>query len=356
MQKKVTLKDIASQAGLSPSSVSMILNHRSIDRFNNETVERVFAIAKSLNYKSVKGSNYTLIKPSSTLIIIICPSVFNPFYTTIIQGIEKEARKNGFITSVRTTYWDTNTESFIIEQAHKLKVAGVIFAMIPQQPDLAYKLSRKIPVVAIGDRRNDLELATVDINNFNAGQLLGRHLLELNHRKIAYISTTLNEQHSSRLRRCQGLQAACKHYNDAQVNIITKDITPEFELENVEIEYTTGYELANICLDKYPDTTAIVAINDMVAYGVYNAIYERGLRIPEDISICGFDNIFPSKLYGVSLTTIDNSLTECGKSAFNLLQEEIRSYEHNGNFDSITHVEYKCHLIRRQSTDYAKNK
>ena len=348
MPKKVTLKDIAAKAGLSPASVSMILNRRSIDRFNAETVEQVYAIATELGYKSSKEKAYALVRPSDTLIIIICPSLFNPFYTTIIQGIEIAARKQGFVTSVRTTYWDTDTEKFIMEQARKFNVAGVIFAMIPQQPQLAYQLSKYLPVVAIGDRRSDLELATVDMNNFTAGQLIGKHLTDLGHKHVAYLSTTLNDQHTSRVRRYQGLEDAC-----AKLSLFTQEITPDYELSHVEVEYSTGYELAKRCLDAAPETTAIVAINDMVAYGAYNAIIDSGLRIPDDISLCGFDNIFPSYLRGVSLTTIDNSLTECGKSAFKLLQEEIASYEHHGKFEPITHVEYKCRLVARSSSGTA---
>lgn len=356
MAKKVTLKDIAAAAGISPASVSMILNRRSIDRFNKETVEQVFALVESMGYQSSKGKNYSLVKPSDTLITIVCPSVFNPFYTTIIQGIEIAARKQGFVTSVHTTYWDTETEKFIMEQARKFNVAGVIFAMIPQQPQLAYELGRKLPVVAIGDRRGDLELATVDMNNFTAGQLMGKHLLEYGHRNIAYISTTLNEQHTSRVRRCQGLEAACKAYQGAGLKVFTKEITPDYEISNVDVEYTTGYELATTCLRQSPETTAIVAINDMVAYGAYDAICDQGLRIPEDISLCGFDNIFPSRLQGIGLTTIDNSLTECGKSAFHLLEEEIANYERHGKFQSITHVEYKCRLVPRKSSGPAPQK
>ena len=352
MPKKVTLKDIAAQAGLSPASVSMILNRRSIDRFNAETVQNVFALAESMGYKSSKEKTYALIKPSDTLIVIVCPSLFNPFYTTIIQGIEIAARKKGYVTSVRTTYWDTDTERFIIEQARKFNVAGVIFAMIPQQPQLAYELSKHVPVVAIGDRRGDLELATVDMNNFTAGQLIGRHLTELGHKHIAYLSTTLNDQHTSRVRRCQGLENVCAAAN-VRLKVFTKEITPDYELSHVDVEYTTGYELTCKCLEQSPETTAIVTINDMVGYGAYNALHDKGLRIPEDISICGFDNIFPSHLAGVELTTIDNSLTDCGKSAFKLLQEEIASYEHHGKFQSITHVEYKCRLIARSSSGIA---
>lgn len=354
MNKKVTLKDIAREANLSPASVSMILNRRSIDRFNQETVELVFELAEKMGYKSSKGKSFALIKPSDTLIIVVCPSLVNPFYTTIIQGIEIAARKEGYTTSVRTTYWDASTERFIMEQARKLNVAGVIFAMIPQQPQLAYELGQRLPVVAIGDRRGDLELATVDMNNFTAGQMMGNHLLSLGHKHIAYLSTTLNDQHTSRVRRCQGLEDACKNVDGADLTVFTKEITPDYELSHVDTEYATGYELACRCLDSAPHITAMAAINDMIAYGAYDAVISRGLRIPEDISLCGFDNIFPSRLAGVGLTSVDNSLTECGKSAFRLLQDEITSSA-KGKIQSITHVEYKCRLVARASTGPVKS-
>ncbi len=350
MRSKTTLKEVAAAAGLSPARVSMILNHKSIERFNRETVAKVFELAEKMDYQGKARTRFYPLQPMHTLIIVICPSLVNPFYTTIIQGIEKAARQYGFTTSVRTTYWDTDMERSLMNEAQNLHAAGVIFAMIPQQPQLAYELSQKMPVVAIGDKRSDMEIATVDMNNFTAGQLLGNYLLELGHRRLAYISTTLNEHHSSRVRRYRGLQEACKGYNGAELKVFTKEITPEYEISHVDIEYSTGYELADLCLKKAPATTAVIAINDMVAYGAYNAVINRGLRIPEDISLCGFDNIFPSGLHGVSLTSVDNALTNCGKSAFTLLQEEIKNYKQHGNFQSITHVEYKCSLKIRNST------
>ena len=349
MKKKVTLKDLAARANVSPASVSMILNQKSIERFSQETVRTVLNLAETMGYQQHKVKQFALVKPADNLIVIVCPSLFNPFYTTIIQGIEIAARQLGYITSVRTTYWDTTTERLIMEESQKLNVAGLIFAMIPQQPELACQLSQQLPVVAIGDRRNDLELATVDMNNFRAGQILGRHLMELGHRHVAYLSTTLNAQHSSRVRRSQGLQAACQEAGGKLV-IITQDVTPEHEITHVDVEYTTGYQLAQTCLKEAPQTTAMVAINDMVAYGVYNAVIDAGLRVPEDVSVAGFDNIFPSRIHGLDLTTIDNSLVECGKSAFHLLQEEMVCYDQQGNFSSITHVEYKCKLVPRRST------
>ena len=358
MSKKITIGAIAKEANVSPASVSMILNRKSITRFSDETVERVLAVAETLGYKKRPVKNYTLIRPLDTLIVVICPSLFNPFYTTIIQGIEIAARREGYSTSVRTTYWDMQTERLVMQQAQELNVAGVIFAMIPQQPELAHELSQHVPVVAIGDRHNDLDLATVEMNNYAAGQMLGEHLIKLGHKKAAYISSTLNNQHSSRVRRCQGLKEAFKSVSGGSVTIYTKDITSDFELNTTEVEYLTGYELAKTCLTKSPEVTAMVAINDMLAYGVFDAIKDSGRRIPEDISLAGFDNIFPSKLQGLDLTTVDHSLTGCGKSAFGLLKSEILHYQKHGTFHSETHVnriEYKSVLVPRQTTGPCKN-
>lgn len=358
MGKKITLDAIAKEAKVSPASVSMILNRKSITRFSEETVERVITVAESLGYKKRSLKNYALIKPLDTLIVVICPSLFNPFYTTLIQGIEIAARKEGYSTSVRTTYWNIDAERFIMQQAREVNVAGVIFAMIPQQPELAHELSLHMPVVAIGDRHNDLDLATVEMNNFSAGQMLGEHLIKLGHQKVAYLSSTLNNQHSSRVRRCQGLKEAFKQLEDGSVTVYAKEITSDFELNTTEVEYLTGYELAKTCLAKSPDVTAMVAINDMLAYGVFDAIKDSGRKVPEDISLAGFDNIFPSKLQGLDLTTVDHSLTGCGKSAFGLLKSEILHYQKHGTFHSETHVnriEYKSVLVPRKTTGKCKN-
>lgn len=353
MTKRVTIAEIAAEAKLAVSSVSMILNRKNIKRFHPETVELVFATAQRLGYKK-KGKEVAPVNPSSSVVVVVCPSLTNPFYTTLIQGMEMIARSQGYTTSVRTTYWDAVTEKNIMEEAEQNNVAGIIFTMIPQQPKLAYQLTKTIPIVAIGDRRNDLELATIDINNFVAGQQLGQHLLDLGHRRIAYLSTTLNEHHTSRLRRLEGLRDVIGKTPNARLAVLSQDIEPAFELSHLDVEYTTGYNLALRCLKEAPDTTALVMVNDMNAYGAYDAIKAMGKRIPQDISLAGFDNIFPSRLTGISLTTVDNSLIECGKSAFQLLQQEIAFYKSPTKYQSIMHVEYKCQLKIRNTTGPVK--
>ena len=345
-KKKVTLKDIGNAAGISAASVSMILAKKSLSRFSPDTVDTVYALARELGYER-RSDKY-----NKKVLVIICPSVINPYFATLIQGMEQEATQRGIDTMLFTTYWDTEKERKVCEFATDPMVAGVVFAMIPQQPELARKLNETVPVVAVGDKQNESGLDTVDVNNFTAGSFVGQHLLKLGHRNVAYVSTGLNTEHSARVRRYEGIRNEFKQAGgEYKLSLYTTEVPSSTELNTVDIEHKTGYSLAKRCIEETPEVTAIVAINDMVAYGVIDAIHDAGFRIPEDYSVCGFDNIYPSSFCGVSLTTVEHYIIQVGKSAIRLISEKIK----NGpaimtNSDAVTRVEYRCKLIVRNST------
>lgn len=199
---KPTIRDIANLANVSPASVSLILNNKKISRFSAETVHRVRTIAKELHYQTKHS------KPTLPTIMIICPSLVNPYYASLIQSMEQEAILQGFRTTIHTTYWNKVFEQQLLENAILAdNVCGIIFAMIPQQPHLVKSARECIPIVAVGDRLQSIGIDTVDINNFQAGELIAQHLVELNHLNIAYISTSLNEEHSARMCRYEGLKS-----------------------------------------------------------------------------------------------------------------------------------------------------
>ncbi|MDR3220597.1 MAG: substrate-binding domain-containing protein, partial [Candidatus Accumulibacter sp.] len=120
----------------------------------------------------------------------------------------------------------------------------------------------------------------------------------------------------------------------------------EMERDNMEIEYSVGYELARKCFAN-TKITAFIAINDMVAYGVIDAVRDAGLKVPEDYSVCGFDNILPSRFTGVSLTTVEHYMWDKGHNAFDILYAKMSGVASNRN---ITRVEFKHQLIVRSST------
>ena len=133
---------------------------------------------------------------------------------------------------------------------------------------------------------------------------------------------------------------------EGSVLVKSRDIFPEIERDNIEIEYSVGKELAYKCFTE-EKITALVAINDMVACGVIDAICEAGLKVPDDYNVCGFDNILPSRFAGVSLTTIEHYMWDKGHHAFDILYAKMNGLASDRN---ITRVEFKNQLIVRSST------
>jgi len=349
-RKGATLAGIAKLANVSRSTVSMILNGRQDVSFSQERVKRVREAAFKLGYTRASRDSRTDSLCKNT-ILIICPNISNPYYSTLVQSTEQAARAKNFNTLIYNTYRDGENETQILSAICNLAPAGIIFTFIPNAAALVEKISQSIPVVMIGDHSNAISIDTIELNNYNAGVLIARHMLELGHRHIAYISTTLDNVNIQRRKRLDGIMDTFKAQGeDYTVMVKSKELTPADELGDIHIEHTVGYELARQCISD-PKLTAFVAVNDMVAYGIMDFIISSGYRIPEDYSVCGFDNIFPSGFSNISLTTVEHYIAEKGHNAFNLLCEKIaRADNTNKPGNRITRVEYLNHLIVRGST------
>lgn len=193
------------------------------------------------------------------------------------------------------------------------------------------------------------------MSNYNAGVLIGNHLIELGHKHIAFLSPTLDHINTSRLNRLEGLKATYKkHGNNYSITVKSQNITPDIERDNISIEHAIGY---NLCKEVLKDkkVTAFVGLNDMVAYGIADAIIDSGYKIPNDYSICGFDNIFPSHFAPVSLTSIEHCIEDIGHNAFKILLNKINEYtKPQFKNSSIIRVEYEQRLVQRNSTGPAR--
>jgi LacI family transcriptional regulator len=338
--KKITLSDIAKDTDVSSAAVSMILANKNIDRFSNETIQEVRESAKRLGYvKKKKGNN------KKKLILLVAPTIVNPYYSTIIQAMEMKAIECGYDTITYNTYWDVERERELIKTALSLQVDGCIFSMIPQQIEVAKKLNDLISLVIIGDRQFDLGIDTVEINNFNAGRMIGQHYVDYGHKEIAYITTPLNAEHSARTERLRGLTSICKENDINNIRLFESDtIKPAEVLNLTEIEYSIGYNLTKKCLKDCSEVTAIVAMNDVIAFGALDAIKSMGYKVPQDFSVSGFDNIFPSKFLGIDLTTVEHHIIQRGKKAVQMLSNKI---DDRFKIEGVTRVEYSSLLIDR---------
>lgn len=347
MKRKATLDDIAKLAGVSKSAVSMILNEKKGVTFLEETVKKVQDAAKILGYNKKDPSKNVVHLFNKDTILVFCPSVSNPYFATLAQAIEQEANNYGLHVIIQNTFRDKGRELEYLNQVKGSNLFGIICTMTPYNTVLLEEINETIPVVIVNDKVHDMELDTVEVNNYAAGVLLAEHLIELGHKNIAYVSTTIDPIYTSRVRRLQGvLETYKKLCPKGRVLVKSKNITPAAEMSNVDFEREVGYDLTMELL-KHKDITAIVAINDMVAYGVMDALQEKNQRIPEDYSICGFDNLFPSKFRNISLTTIEHFIINKGQFAV----EMIRKRRNTPSYPfTSTKILFKHELVVRNST------
>ncbi len=344
-KKRVTLEDVSRAAGVSLTTVSMILNNRPDVSFSPETVQNVRHAAGVLGYRTPVRRRSA---PPSTkkTILVVSPNIANAYYSSVVQAVQQAATRHGFSTLIFTTYREACKEEEVLGLASDIGAAGLIFTMMPQSIRMLEEVNRTIPIVVIGDRNTSLNVDTVELDNYSAGTLIGRHMLGLGHKHIAFISTTLNQINAIRMRRLAGIRDVYAQAPETSVEVFSRDITPLEELNDIGIEHRVGYELTLDCLKKC-QVSGIVAVNDFVAYGVLDALAEKGLRVPEDYSVCGFDNLSASRIWSVGLTTVEHHIEEKGRNAFNILYERIMGGSAANN---ITRVEFSHHLLESRST------
>jgi len=350
--RKPTSKDVAKMAGVSQSTVSMVLNGKQLPSFSEETIRRVMEAAAQLGYDRIRRERTPV---QSKTVAVFCPVLSNPYYSGLVQAIEKAAYAVGFRTVIYTTYRDPDIEISHLQSLGD-GVAGVIFTNIPLHTKVVENLNRKIPVVVIGDRNDMIDVDTVEVNSYRAGVAVAEHLIALGHRHFAFLSTPLNSENSIRVRRMEGVRDAVKRLGkDCSFLVKAIDVSRSSDINDPDIEHKVGYQLAQECL-QMQKLTALICVNDMVAYGAMDALLEVGKKIPEDYSVCGFDNIFPSHMTAVSLTSIENHMLLKGKNAFDMLYRRINQIGTSEGSDlSLTRVEYPPKLVVRGSTGPARD-
>lgn len=347
MKRKPTLDDIAALAGVSKTAVSMILNEKKGVTFLEETIEKVHEAAKELGYakKTPKLQKMSIFNKNT--ILVLAPTIASPFFTTLVQSIEQEADKHDIHVIIQNTFRDKEKELKYLEQIRDSNLYGLVLTMLPHHPRLLEEINESIPVVIINERSFHADLDTVEVDNYSAGVLIAEHMIKLRHKHIAYITTALSTLNLARLRRLEGINDTYRKLcPEGTVTVKSKRVRPVDEIRNIDLEHDTGFELAHEILP-YKEITGIVASTDMIAYGVMDALKENGFSIPGDYSVCGFDNLFPSKLNGISLTTVEHYILNKGQDAVEIIRSRQQK---NREKLSSTSVLYRHKLIERNST------
>ena len=172
-------------------------------------------------------------------------------------------------------------------------------------------------------------------------------MLELGHRHIAFITAMMNSANAIRLHRLQGVLDVYEQEMGCTVQVFTRDHSPQEEMISFDIEQRVGYELALKCLDEGKPVSGFVGVNDFIAYGMLDAITSKGFRVPEDYSVCGFNNLPSSRISHIGLTSVEHQAEARARTAFNILFERIKG---NSTAGDAVRVEYRHLLLERSST------
>lgn len=360
-RKKVTSSDIAKAAGVSQATVSMILNKKYNVSFSKETIERVEKIARELGYH-VPAQRMRKSRNSGRLLVVFCPTLTNPYYVTLLQGIEELAREKDYNVLVCNTQRDLKIEEQLLKLMDSVHPAGIIYTCNPSKiyMERLQELSGRIPLVIINNRETILEIDAVALNNTKPGRLMARHLLDLGHRNVAFISPPLTDRQQQRSKRVEGF---VEEFREAGFGdgVIVRSANPDSDevIPNVDSEYKVGYELTRELIHEHQELTAFACMNDMIAFGVMDALTEEKYKIPGDVSVIGCDNTLFSSMRGLSLTTIEHFVPLKGRDACEIALKKIaeqKSAKLGDQPRSIYHIEYEPRLIKRKSTSYAKAK
>ena len=314
--ESVTLADVAAQAGVSKMTVSKVINRK--PGLKDSTRERVMEVVEQLGY-TVHASARALAGGRTETLGVLVPSLYSQYLSEIIRGVDRTALKAGMellISTTRRSSGPRNTGRL----AQGLVDGLLIVLPDPLALDERTLRSLPLPVVIIAPNTEEADhlpmFPTVDADHYTGARLAMDHLLSLGHRRIGLISANGRMSHS--LKRVSGYREG----------LLTAGIPLDPELE-VEGDFTqkAGFDAARTLLNLPVPPTAIFAVNDVSAFGAIEAIKDHGLRVPEDISVIGFDDIPQASQVYPPLTTIRQPLLEMGAAGTRLLLALIQGVE-----------------------------
>jgi LacI family transcriptional regulator len=332
-RERSTIHDIAAEANVSVATVSRVLNGR--DHVAPETRERISRIVRERGY-SVNRSARSLQFGRTGLVGLLVPLVHPNYFSTIVAGVTEALNDHDLRAILSPTEHKHDREVTLLDRLmHGMADGALVVLPEESSAELERLLDSDYSFVVIDPRLPlDARIPAVSAANTSGADQVTRHLLELGHRRIGAITGPRDWQATEERRR--GYHAAL-----ASAGILPD---PTLEIE-ADFEIPGAARATQALLDRPDPPTAIFAFNDNLAIGTIQAAHARGLRVPEDLSVAGFDDSEHASLITPALTTVRQPLAEMGRTAVNLLRRLI-----DGQRVETLHVELGTRLVVRDST------
>jgi len=297
----VTLEMVAKEAGVSPSTVSRILNGTA--RVRDSKVRAVEAAIAKLQFMPNPLAR-SLAGGKSMSIGVVTQSIDSPFYGEALAAIEKGLLRGNYSPLFVSGHWREGDERRCVDHLLSRRVEGIILltSCLPDQELVS--LARSVPLVVTGRRVEGERVYSLDVDSTLGARLATDYLLGLGHRRIAFISGP--PDHPDALQRLNGYKAALAA---GKIPFISKLVAAG------DYSELGGHAAIDALLDSRVEFTAVFAANDQTAHGAMLALHRRGLKVPQDVSLVGFDDLPASAFMIPPLTTVHRSIDEIGEGA-----------------------------------------
>ncbi|MEB8433518.1 LacI family DNA-binding transcriptional regulator [Cocleimonas sp. KMM 6892] len=332
-KKKPTLQDVAAKANVSTATVSRCLN--APDKVRTEVQQKINQAIDELGYVP-DGAARALASRRTNTVGVIVPTIDNSIFSKALQYLQTGLNKANYTLLLTNNSFSEEIELREVQTLLSRGIDGIVMVGAQHHPEIYKAINRyQIPIVNLWIYDPDSEYSCIGFDHIKAGKQITKHLLELGHESFGVISGT-RENNDRAEERFKGLKQQLD-----EAGIILEDdrvIDCRFSVEN-------GSKSFHKLLDRHPDITAIICGNDVLAIGALHGAQERGIRVPEDLSITGFDNIEILPFLKPSLTTINSPSRRMGEKAADYILQQIKD-----KTNIIERIELEAELIVRETT------
>lgn len=314
---RITIKDVASDAGVSTATVSHVINNTK--NVSLSVAQRVRESIARLHYYPNQMGGGLRSKKSYTVGLII-PTIANETFGRLADAIQCILFEQGFNLIVCNTYYDVEMEKRALDTM-LMKQVDAVFAIPAEDrcPKLQEIAQHHCPIILLDRVLQDFETDVVAADNYRGERMAINYLIRMGHRHIGYIDRMLQQSHSAAQK--QGyIDALGEHgipYNEAYVVNATGHY------------YEAGTGAAQTLMHRCPDITAIACYYDLMAFGVIRGLLDLGFRVPEDVSVIGYDNMLVTEASYPRLTTVETPLQQIAETACGLLMRRLQENEDN---------------------------
>jgi len=313
--EKISISKLATEAGVSVATISRVMNQRT--GVSDEQRSRINALLKKYQFKA----HYPAPRQPKLAIITFAQTMLNDYVCKIVNGIHAYASEHKMETAIIVA---KNDDMQIKDKIRDQQCSGAIVLLSPERKDSFLDLaSTGFPVIFIDEQVNYEGIGFIDSDSYTGSRDAAQHLIELGHKNIAYLQ--YNNPKLSQIQRMRGYQNALKGAGIEPNSKYTVSLEPGSSGKSPD---KRGYDAMMNLLEESPEITAVMTSDDAVAHGAICAIYEKGLRIPGDISVIGFDNYPSTEFYTPPLTTVNHPAEEQGKQAAKTISEFLKSNGH----------------------------